>query len=51
MRMSPNGLRPASRQWGKPMGQLRGELIKRHSYTPELTDRLLPGLAKAGADL
>jgi hypothetical protein len=34
--------------WSRPVGGLRHELIERHGYTPNLTDHLIEGLAKAG---
>jgi serine/threonine protein kinase len=37
--------------WVNPVDELRRELIERHAYSPELTDRLLDGLVKAGLDL
>jgi len=33
-----------------PLGELRAELIERHSLTPALTDHLLEGLRKAGME-
>jgi len=37
--------------WGRPFDELRRELIERHAYSPELTDRLLEGLVKVGLEL
>ncbi len=34
--------------WPWPVGDLRRELIERQAYSPEVTDRLLEGLRKAG---
>jgi serine/threonine protein kinase/Tfp pilus assembly protein PilF len=36
--------------WSMPLEDLRTELIQRHAIAPELTDRLLEGLAKAGLE-
>ncbi|MGB5294797.1 MAG: hypothetical protein WBP34_07590, partial [Thermoanaerobaculia bacterium] len=36
--------------WTMPVEGLRAELIERHAIAPELTDRLLEGLAKAGLE-
>jgi serine/threonine protein kinase len=36
--------------WTLPVEQLRTELIERHAIAPELTDRLLEGVAKAGLE-
>lgn len=36
--------------WTMPIEDLRAELIERHAIAPELTDRLLEGLAKAGLE-
>lgn len=36
--------------WPRPVEELRTELIKRHALSPELTARLLAGLAKAGLE-
>ena len=36
--------------WSMPAEDLRPELIERHAIAPELTDRLLEGLAKAGLE-
>ncbi|MGB5659786.1 MAG: protein kinase [Thermoanaerobaculia bacterium] len=36
--------------WTLPVEGLRAELIERHAIAPELTDRLLEGLAKAGLE-
>ncbi len=38
-------------QWGKPVGEIRRELIERHAYSPELTDWLMEGLERAGLEL
>ena len=32
-------------------GELRQELNERHGFSPDLTDHLLEGLAKAGAEM
>jgi non-specific serine/threonine protein kinase len=37
--------------WGRPVAELRRELRERHAYTTELTDRLMIGLEKAGAEI
>ena len=37
--------------WGRPIPDLRQELIERHAYGPEITDRLMQGLEKAGAQI
>ena len=37
--------------WGRPIAELRRELIERHAYAEELTDRLMRGLEKAGAEV
>ena len=37
--------------WGRPIAELRREMIERHAYGAELADRLMQGLAKAGADV
>ena len=34
--------------WPRPAEDLRAEFIERHAFSPELTDRLMQGLAKAG---
>ena len=36
--------------WSLPVTDLRSELIERHAIAPELTDKLLEGLAKAGLE-
>ena len=36
--------------WTLPIEDLRVELIERHAIAPELTDRLMEGLAKAGIE-
>ena len=36
--------------WGRPVGELRQELIERHALTPALVDHLMEGLAKAGLE-
>jgi len=36
--------------WTLPVEDLRAELIERHAIAPELADRLIAGLAKAGLD-
>ena len=36
--------------WSIPLEDLRSELIERHAIAPELTDRLMEGLAKAGLE-
>lgn len=36
--------------WQRPVGELRAELIERHSVTAAMTDHLLEGLAKAGLE-
>jgi len=36
--------------WSMPVEDLRPELIERHAIAPELTDRLMEGLAKAGLE-
>ncbi len=36
--------------WSMPVEDLRSELIERHAIAPELTDRLIEGLAKAGLE-
>jgi TolB-like protein len=38
-------------RWGRPLSDLRRELIERHSMSPGLTDRILDGAAMAGLDL
>ena len=36
--------------WTLPVAELRAELIERHAIAPELTDRLMEGLEKAGLE-
>ena len=36
--------------WGRPVGELRQELVERHAVVPALTDHLMEGLAKAGLE-
>jgi serine/threonine protein kinase/cytochrome c-type biogenesis protein CcmH/NrfG len=36
--------------WGRPISELRRELIKRHALSPGLTDHLIEGLSKAGLE-
>jgi len=36
--------------WRRPVGELRAELIDRHSMAPATTDHLLEGLVKAGLE-
>jgi cytochrome c-type biogenesis protein CcmH/NrfG len=36
--------------WPRPITELRAELIERHALAPELADRLIEGLAKAGLE-
>jgi serine/threonine protein kinase len=44
-------LEELGRLWTLPFGELRSELIERHAHAPGLTDHLLDGLIKSGADL
>lgn len=37
--------------WGKPVDEIRRELIERHAYSREVTDRLMESLEKAGLEL
>ena len=36
--------------WQRPIGEMRRELIERHTLSVALTDHLLEGLAKAGLE-
>ena len=37
--------------WGRPLPELRQELMERHAYGPVITDRLMEGLQKAGGQV
>jgi serine/threonine protein kinase/Tfp pilus assembly protein PilF len=36
--------------WGRPVGELRQELVERHAVVPAVTDHLMEGLEKAGLE-